>query len=208
MKLTAAEKLTLKTYDTNAKAWAQKHSSPGYWADGMATFKKLLPQGKILEIGAGGGRDARELVRAGYEYIGIDISSRLLIQARKNNPGVNFIHQSVYDLDFPENFFDGFWTSATLLHIPKSRIKIALGKIYAVIKPGGVGFISIKQGRGEKIEADEPQLPGDRRRLFAYYTQDEFKKILQQNGYQILESRIRPMSERTTWIIYFVKVIK
>lgn len=208
MDLTPEEQLTVKTYNTNAKVWAKKHSTPAYWAEEMATFKKFLPKGKILEIGAGGGRDAQELIKLSYDYVGIDVAEKLLAEAQKFNPNATFLHQTIYDLDFPKNSFDGFWTSATLLHIPKSRIKTALGKIHAVIKSGGIGFISIKQGKGEKIEQDEPQLPGDRRRLFAFYSQGEFKKILENNGYQVIESRIKPISERTTWLIYFVKVIK
>lgn len=208
MDLTQEEQLTVKTYNTNAKVWAKKHLTPGYWAQELATFKKYLPHGKVLEIGAGGGRDAQELIKLGYDYVGIDVAEKLLAEAQKLNPTATFIHQSIYDLDFPLNSFDGFWTSATLLHIPKSRIKEALKKIHAVIKPRGIGFISIKQGKGERVEQDEPQLPGDRRRLFAYYSQSEFKKILEDNGYQIIESHVKPISERTTWLIYFVKVIK
>ena len=208
MRLTPAEQLTIKTYNSNAVAWAKKHSTPAYWAEEMAIFKKLLPKGKILEIGAGGGRDAQELIKLGYDYVGIDVAEKLLAEAKKLNPTATFLHQTIYDLDFSKNSFDGFWTSATLLHIPKSRIKTALGKIHTVIKSGGIGFISIKQGKGEKIEQDEPQLPGDRRRLFAYYSQDEFRKILEDNSYQVIESHIKPISERTTWLIYFVKASK
>ena len=174
----------------------------------MAIFKKLLPEGKILEIGAGGGRDAQELIRLGYDYVGIDVAEKLLAEAQKINPTATFLHQSIYELDFPKHAFDGFWTAATLLHIPKSRIKSALRKIHAVIKPRGIGFISIKQGKGERIEQDEPQIPGDHRRLFAYYSQNEFKKILEDNSYQVIETHTKPISERTTWLIYFVKVIK
>lgn len=211
MKLTAEEKLTVDTYDTNAQAWIKKHSTPGIWAQEMAIFKKLLPKGKILEIGAGGGRDAKELIALGYDYVGIDVSRGLLIEAQKLNPQAQFFHQNIYELDSSKHSFDGFWTSATLLHIPKSRINEALKKIHAVVRPNGIGFISIKQGRGEKIELDEPQLPGERKRLFSYYSQDEFRKILMQNGYQVVKSYLSsliPTTQGITWIIYFVKVIK
>ena len=207
MKLTQEEELTIETYDTNAKVWAKKHSVPGFWAKEIATFRKLLPKGKILEIGAGGGRDAQELIKLGYNYTGIDVSRGLLAEASKLNPQARFVIKSIYDLDFPRDSFDGFWTSATLLHIPKNRIKIALRKIHYVIRPNGIGFISIKQGRGEKIVEDESEMPGEKR-LFVYYSQKGFKNILEKNGYRIIKSYLVPMSERTTWIIYFVKVIK
>lgn len=42
-----------------------------------------MPAGKILEVGSGGGRDAKDLIEMGYEYIGIDISKGLLEEAKK-----------------------------------------------------------------------------------------------------------------------------
>lgn len=120
MKLTPEEELTIKTYDVHAEAWVSEHSSSGFWAEEMKIFRELLPEGRIIEIGSGGGRDAKELIEMGYNYVGIDASEGLLKQARKVNPNATLEHKSVYDLDYPENYFNGFWTSATLLHIPKS----------------------------------------------------------------------------------------
>ncbi len=208
MKLTKEEEQTVKTYDTNSYDWASKHATERFWGSEMDRFKELLPKGKILEIGSGGGRDAKELIHNGYGYTGTDISQGLLKEAKKANPGVIFLHQSVYDLDFPDDTFDGFWASAVLLHIPKTRINEALQRLHDVVREGGVGFISIKKGTGEKVEEDEPEMEDKRARLFSYYEQKEFKKILKKNNFEIAEERIRPMNERTTWLIYFVKVKK
>ena len=60
------------------------------------------------------------MIAFGYDYTGTDISTGLLNEARKKVPGQSFYEMSVYDLDFPEGTFDGFWASAILLHIPKN----------------------------------------------------------------------------------------
>lgn len=130
--------------------------------------QELLPTGKVLEIGSGGGRDAKELIAKGYKYTGTDVSKGLLEEARKANPSTVFLRQSVYDLDFPDNTFDGFWASAVLLHIPKDRIDEALSRLRAVVRNDGIGFISIKQGEGQKIEEYEPDMEEKRTRLLAY----------------------------------------
>lgn len=208
MKLTPEEELTLKSYDKISSDWVAKHKTPHFWFQEMLRFNKYLPRGRVLEIGAGGGRDAKELIAMGYRYVGTDISSNLLAEARVENPGVEFYNQSVYDLDYPENYFDGFWTSATLLHIPKSRIAEALGKIHYVVKAKGIGFISIKQGKGEKIETEEAHLLGRVDRFFAYYSQEEFAEVLKKNEFDILEMDVRSVSEKTIWLIYFVAVLK
>lgn len=209
MKLSSDEQTTVDTYNKDAGEWASKHSTEGFWKTEMDKFAELLPSGCVLEIGSGGGRDARELIKAGYDYLGTDVSRELIKEARKFNPGVTIKLTSIYDMDFPDNSFDGFWCSATLLHIPKSRMGEALRAIHRVIKPSGIGFISIKQGEGEKMEYEEPgQMEGERKRLFVYYRREEFTEELNKNGYEVVSYDIKPMSQRTTWLIYFVRVRK
>lgn len=204
--LTPAELETLKTYDSYAKEWIKTHHTTNFWAEELNRFQKYLPQGKILEIGSGAGVDAKELIDRGYRYVGTDISLGLINEAKKRNPNAKFIHQSVYELNFPESRFDGFWAVAILLHIPKSRIDEALQKIHFVTKPSGVGLISLKKGDGEKMIEDNFQ---DKkfRRLYSFYSLNEFSKILKRNRFKILSSYIRK-SSKDTWLIYFVKVTK
>ncbi len=202
--LTPEEKLTIATYDRQAENWSSSHATTNFWGEEMKRFEELLPSGRILEIGAGGGRDAKELIEAGYDYLGTDISVGLLEQARKNNPGVSFEKVSVYDLDY-EELFDGFWCSAVLLHIPRDRIDDALQAVNKNMKRGAIGFIAIKQGEGEKLEADDKSPQGDER-FFVYWTNDSFSKRLRDNDFEIVEHGYRPMSERTKWLTYIVKV--
>lgn len=203
-KLTLEERLTVNTYDRQAENWSSGHGSANFWGEEMTRFKELLPSGRILEIGAGGGRDAKELIEGGYDYYGTDISAGLLKQARKNNPGVSFEEVSVYDLDY-EELFDGFWCSAVLLHIPRPRIDDALQAVNKNMKRGAFGFIAIKEGEGERLEADDKSSQGDER-FFVYWTNDDFSKKLVDNGFEIVERGYRPMSERTKWLTYIVQV--
>lgn len=208
MKLTPREQKTVRSYDANAREWIEKHSEPGYWGEEMNAFVALLPRGKILEVGTGGGREAKELLAKGYEYVGVDVSAGLLKEARKNTPEATFLHQSVYDLDFPESSFDGFWACAVLLHVPKDRLDEALQNIRRVVRRGGVGFISVKRGKGERIEKDEARRGGTGPRFFAYYSLAEFERVLERNGFEVVDSAIRPVDKRTTWLIFLVKVVK
>ena len=65
---------------------------------------------------------------------------------------------------------------------------------------GGIGFISIKQGEGERED--------ETGRLFSYHSQEGFEDLLTKNGFEIIEKDIQPMSESTIWLIYLVKVKK
>jgi len=162
----------------------------------MVRFHQLLPSGKVLEIGSGAGKDAASLIQIGYDYTGTDASGGLIRVAQKRNPEATFKKVSVYDLDFPEQSFDGFWTAATLLHIPKDKIDDALTKIRSQVKVGGVGFISLKEGEGEREDKNTG-------RWFSYYSQEEFSEVLERNGFKVADFASRE-GEKDTWLCFWV----
>lgn len=202
------EQATVETYNKVAKIWSTKHHQHGFWEQEMRRFKELLPSGKILDVGSGGARDAHDLIALGYQYTGTDISDSLLTIARKELPNQKFYKQSVYKLSFPADVkFDGFWCSATLLHIPKRRIKEALASIKTVIKPGATGFISIKDGKGERLEEESWENGGVHKRFFSYWSREDFTRVLEANSYGVVDYIYRPMSEKTKWHSFFVKTL-
>lgn len=204
---TKQEQTTIANYNKFAVKWAANHTETDIFDNAFPLFKKYLPKGKILEIGCGGGRDAKKLKQAGYDYVGVDVSIGFLKEAKKNNPGLTFLLQDIYQLDLPY-LFDGFWCTATLLHIPKSKINKALQNIHRVIKPQGIGFICIKEGKGDLI-LDKKEVNGQiLKTYFSYYQQDEFSQILIKNGFHILETSRRPVSIKTIWLNFFVKIEK
>jgi len=200
MTTTDKEKQTVGYYDKKADDWASAHhglEEASYWKSEMDKFHELLPSGKVLEIGSGAGKDAESLIKMGYEYTGTDASEGLLKVAQKRNPQATFKHIGVHDLDFPEHSFDGFWTAATLLHIPKDRVDKALQRIKTQVKPDGVGFITMKAGAGER---EDPETG----RWFAYYSKDEFQGVLERNGFKVVEEKSRK-GEKDWWLCFWVK---
>lgn len=203
--LTKNEEQTWKYYEKHAKEYtARRNTDVNFWKPEIERFHSLLPTGKILEIGSGGGHEAVQLIKLGYDYTGTDISTNLIKIAKKDNKTGTFLHRSVYDLSFPDYSFDGFWTAATLLHIPKIRIKEVLRKIHTVIKPGGIGFISLGLGNNEEIEKSTG-------RLISLYRLNEFSKILNETDFTVLETNVidenvrNNNSSRDQWVTYFVK---
>ncbi len=194
---------TVEYYDREAEKWASAHrgyEEKSYWQDEMTKFRTLLPSGKVLEVGSGTGKDASALISLGYDYTGTDASEGLLKIARKRNPSAKFEHMAVHNLDFPEGEFDGFWTAATLLHIPKDRIDGALTSIKNVVKPEGLGFISMKNGEGERTDPETG-------RWFSYYSQDGFHEVLERNGFEIVDQTTR-QGEKDLWLIFYVRTAK
>jgi ubiquinone/menaquinone biosynthesis C-methylase UbiE len=203
-KLTQEEQATKAAYDKAAAAWADYFDNGAGWPEELKKFHKLLPSGKILEIGAGTGRDAQELIKLGYDYVGTDISEGLLSIARSKMPTQKFIETSVYDLSFPEKF-DGFWASAVLLHIPKKRIDEALNKIKRTQRKNAIGFISIKDGLGEELS--ERSMGGiNTKRFFALWSKDEFEGRLRKADFKIKDYSYRTVTLNTKWHMFIVQV--
>ncbi|MCC6323403.1 class I SAM-dependent methyltransferase [Candidatus Nomurabacteria bacterium] len=70
-------------------------------------FISLLPKGAhILDVGCGGGRDAKYFIKKGFKVTGIDMSSVLINIAKKEVPKASFKEMDILKLDFPINSFD------------------------------------------------------------------------------------------------------
>src|SRR5436190_5553185 len=200
MTLTEAEKRTVEYYNHTGREWVSKHGGEAsQWEEEMKGFMKFLPKGYVFEIGVGAGKEAKMLMDAGYGYTGIDPSESLLEIAQEVTPHRVFYNGSVYDIhvwsDCP---FDGFWAAASLLHVPKVRIDEALQNVNRATRKGGIGFISMKEGVGE--------IEDETGRTFSYYSQPKFNKILERNGFSILE-RAKRSEGSLTWLLYYVSKI-
>lgn len=205
MKLTSQEQQTIDSYNQNASAFTKSRDEEKVWQEEKLKLKFYIKNGKVLDIGSGSGRDAKDLMQLGYEYVGVDYSDSLLNESRKNNPGILFLKQNVYELHFPQNSFDLFWACAILLHIPKERIDVALQSIHNVVKKGAIGCITLKKGEGEKfIEGDHTGI--GYKRFFSFYLEDEFKTILNKNNFEVLVSYETSHSNKI-WLVFFVKAV-
>jgi SAM-dependent methyltransferase len=191
------EEQTIETYDKYAESWAKDHPIDDYQTI-IEQLKALAPQGSMLEIGCGAGQDAELLKAAGYDYLGVDASTGMVQLARSKHPNVNFMHLNLYDLAQLRREFDAFWCNAVLLHIPKSRINEALQAISSVIRLGGIGFVSIKDGDKEEFE-ERVQSNREEKRLFVHWRKEEFEEVLRRNGFKVVYYEYVPKSERSKW---------
>lgn len=206
------EEKTIHAYEDIFPARIKKRShSSTFWLNSFKHFQQLQPTGKILDIGCGIAINAKNFANNGYGYIGIDASEAALKIARKNNPGIEFIQMNMHRLNFPDNYFDGFWATVSLLHISKAKITSILQEIHRVVKNSGHGFISMQKGSEEKM-IPSPDAPG-KERFFALYQLDEFANILENNNFEVIHKdspkNIQSRNPRSgeSWLVYFVKAV-
>ena len=201
------KKETLLTYAKIAEDYNKANFRP-FWIDEFEKYKSLVSGSKILDIGCGTGRDAVVFTQRGFEYTGIDASPEMLAIAKERAPSGNYRKMDFYHLKFPDDTFDGFWAAASFLHVPKAEIVTVLSEAKRVIKPGGFGFISLK----EKDDLEEGMITQERfggviSRYFAFYTKDEFKRYIDDAGFDLVgDTTYRENDERhTVWLGFFVK---
>lgn len=193
---------TVAYYDKNAQEWASSHGGyekESWWKDQMEIFHKYLPKGRVLEIGAGAGKDAESLINLGYDYVGTDASKELLKIAKERNPNAIFLNKSLQELDSTLSKFDGFWAAAVLLHIPKDEMVNALKCISLVLRDSGIGFITMKEGRGEEVDEKTG-------RHYSYFQKEEFEDLLNLGSFKVLEGGIID-KEGEKWLIFHVKKV-
>jgi len=109
-------------------------------------FKKILgsPPCKILDAGCGTGKHSIYFAECGYDVYGIDLSSKMLEEAIKKSTGlkIKFARGDIRSLNFPDDFFNGVWSVATIAHLVPTDKRIFIQEAYRVLKPNGIFYIS------------------------------------------------------------------
>lgn len=114
---------------------------------------------KILDVGCGTGNFSIKLAKMGCKVIGIDKSEKMLEKAKMKAEGkeldIEFHKMDVYDLDFPNESFDGVFSMAAFEFIYEP--KKAYDDMYRVLKENGyllIGTIN-KESRWGQLYRSE-----------------------------------------------------
>ncbi|MBD3250495.1 MAG: methyltransferase domain-containing protein [Candidatus Pacebacteria bacterium] len=140
----------------------------------------------ILDAGCGAGRDAAWLQGRGLEVVGVDLSSNLLLEAKKRQRD-QVVLANFLKLPFGDRTFEGVWAEAALVHLETVADAVtALTEFARVLKPNGVLSLSVKT-RSDSVETEwrSDSLSGEYRRFFRYYQAEELKKMLVGAGFSV-----------------------
>jgi SAM-dependent methyltransferase len=135
---------TVDFYRNNALAYALATRDISM-ADCYQRFERHVPAGaRILDVGAGSGRDMRHFRQAGFRVEGIEACTELATEAARHSGAP--VHVASVEYFVPSQPYDAIWANAVLLHLAPSSLASALGRLAAALKPEGLLFVSFRCG--------------------------------------------------------------
>ena len=156
-------------------------------------FLHELPSGAlILDLGSGPGSYAKFFRSSGLNPVCVDIAPAM-VRACKRLGLISCVMEAEH-LGLSNGFFDGVWSYACLLHLPKEKIPGVLDEVSRVLKPRGMFFVSVREGEGQGFR---DSIGGEvlDRRFFAFYGKEEMKELLESYFDVLHSSKTAPDKE-------------
>ena len=195
------------TYNKIAEDYTKDHAKDTWDDDFIDYFSKELFSGaRILDLGCGPGIDAVKLAKKGLKVYGLDLSEELLKIASKQLPEGAFTQGDMLErFPYEDDFFDGVFAKASLVHIPKDKIEQVLKETIRVLKKNGILHIAVKKGTGER-EVQEDDYGYKYERLFSYWQPEEIKEIFNKYNFILLKEggTIKPGTS-SAWLRFLLR---
>ncbi|MFC9271989.1 class I SAM-dependent methyltransferase [Streptomyces zhihengii] len=93
--------------------------------------------GPVLDVGCGPGTVTAYLAERGLDVSGVDLSPRMIDNARRLHPGCDFRVASATELDLPEASLGGILGWWSLFNLPRAVLPQVLALFARALKPGG-----------------------------------------------------------------------
>ncbi len=114
--------------------------------DIQTRLKKFANAGKdVLDIGCGTGLGYEILASVmpiDFNYLGLDISDRMIHVAKQKFPHITFSKSSMNNLIYPSQSFDMVMSLFSAFSYEEDSTS-TISEIYRVLRPGGICFISM-----------------------------------------------------------------
>lgn len=169
----------------------------------LTLFASLLARGAaVLDAGCGPGFDGALLRERGLQVVGLDRSYAMVQVGQERYPGL-YVQGDLLRLPFARGELSGIWASATLLHLPRREFGPALCEFARVLGPGGLLYLSLKEGDGEQWRADA--CGREAPRFFAYWQPEALDAALAGAGFAAIAAWREP-GRTANWLNRIVHI--
>jgi len=177
-------------YDAVAKEYADaffgEHEQKPIDVEMLLRFSKEVGDRQpVWDLGCGPGQTARYLKDLGVQISGLDLSVKILEQARKNYPGIHFQKGDILKLEFENDSIAGIVSFYAIVHFTEDQVAKAFREIFRVLQPGGIFLftyhignktIHVEEFLGRKINID-----------FMFFTTEFISNCLEKIGFENLD---------------------
>ena len=179
-----------KMYDTVAKEYSETFSDehqkkPKDQEILYRFFQEIWDRRPVWDFGCGPGQTAKYLKNLGIEISGLDLSNKILEQARTIHPGIHFRKGNILELEFEKESIAGIVAFYAIVHFTEDQVEIACREIFRVLQQGGIFLftyhigdetIHVEEFLGKKIDIN-----------FMFFTTDFIYSCLKKSGFENIE---------------------
>jgi ubiquinone/menaquinone biosynthesis C-methylase UbiE len=177
-------------YDTVAQEYAEtfsgEHEKKPKDREILRRFSQEIGEARpVWDFGCGPGQTTKYLKNLGIEISGLDLSEKILEQARSIHPEINFRKGNILPLEFEDDSIAGVVAFYAIVHFTKDQVGMAFREIYRALQPGGILLftyhigeetIHIDEFLGKKVDID-----------FMFFTTDFIFRCLKAIGFEKIE---------------------
>lgn len=202
---------TATGYDALAPAYAlhlaDELDHKPFDRDWLVALAARLPAGQpVLDIGCGPGHVGRFLRAQGLDVLGLDLSPRMIDEARRLQPDAAFSVGDARALPFAEGALGAIVAMYSIIHLDADELVDVLAEWHRALQPGGVLALAFHVGR-QTVRVTE--LWGVPAALdFSYFETGFVTAALAQAGFRVLSTTERdpypPPVEAQTQRAYLV----
>ena len=179
-----------RVYDFVAKEYAEaftgEHEKKPKDREILRRFSEVLGNRKpVWDFGCGPGQTTHYLKGLGIEISGLDISEKILQQAKTLYSDISFIKGNILELEFSDNSIAGITAFYAIVHFEEEQVEAAFREVYRVLQPEGIFLFTFHIGP-ETIHIDEflgKQIDID----FMFFTTEFISGCLKKTGFQEIE---------------------
>ena len=179
-----------RMYDTVAKEYAEafsgEHEKKPKDQEILRRFSREIGDKKpVWDFGCGPGQTTAFLKDLGIDISGLDLSEKILDQARTIHPGLHFRKGNILKLEFEDDSIGGIVAFYAIVNFTEEQVETAFREIFRLLQPGGLllftyhiggDTIHIKEFLGKKISID-----------FMFFTTDFIYNCLKKIGFKKIE---------------------
>lgn len=103
-------------------------------------------RGEVCDMGCGPGQVARYLRDAGAAVFGLDLSPRMVAEARRLNPDIPCREGNMLALDLPDRALPGIAAFYAIVNIPGHALPVVFREMTRVLEPAGLLLLAFHVG--------------------------------------------------------------